>query len=480
MKNAYLSVLIALGLALPASALAQATDPQQPEDTAPSDAPATSEGDTPPATADGAPGASQPADGAVVAPPVEPVAVDPAAAEPPVAEPPAAEPVAAEPPAAEPVAAEPVAAEADVSVQAEGAVGLDLAAATDDMDAADEDDAVDDEGPKLPWRNSLFTFDQSLNAYAFSESSQLTYNPTYVWAFGLRPRWYLSDDVFLRLRQDLDVELTDADARAQNQELWLYDTQIDINHSKLAEFFDTTASAGARVYLPLSQTSQARNRVFGGAAYGSLDRPLKEIYEDLSVTAGLTLLHWFATSNITSVDDPYPCHVLDSGSNSQRVCGQTGGASNIANEIRFSLAATVEPIERLSASIGMLWWWQDAYSLADATVGVDSAPGGTVTLADASDTHWRNNTWFTVDVGYDFTDWINGSLGLGTLTGQLDPDGTGRNPFFNVDTQLSLTATVTLDALYTELQADEVASAENDSANGAAHAQAEEHGHATY
>ena len=58
---------------------------------------------------------------------------------------------------------------------------------------------------------------------------------------------------------------------------------------------------------------------------------------------------------------------------------------------------------------------------------------------------------FYFSVAYDVIDWLNLSLYYYSLTTQFNPNGSARNPFFNYDAAIGLTATVTLDQLYEEI-----------------------------
>jgi hypothetical protein len=111
---------------------------------------------------------------------------------------------------------------------------------------------------------------------------------------------------------------------------------------------------------------------------------------------------------------------------------------------------------------------------------VDSAPDGTVTLDDTSDTHWRNLTWFSASVGYWFTKYLQGSLVYRSLTTHLDPNGSRRNPFWNPDSVVALRALVLLDQLYTKVRGQpSVAKNENGSPATAEGAKEDEHAQAS-
>jgi hypothetical protein len=318
-------------------------------------------------------------------------------------------------------------------------------------EAALEADSSEEQGQRA-WRNSTLSWDHTLNTTAFVKSSQLTYNPTYEMAFSLRPRWYLDDldeALSLRLRQDLAIELTDTDTRSTNREPVLSDTFIDVVHAKLVELEGIALSGGGRLVLPISTVSRANSVVLGTGLLAGLSREF-DVLEGLTLGGDANWTHYFATSNVTSTESQHPCFVLDA--RAPQVCSQVGGPSTVSDSVLAGLSASLSPLTGLTVDLSFSWWWRFGRDLAEAEVPVTTAPGGSVSIGDMSATHVRSLTWFMAGVGYDFTGWLNGALTYATLTEQLSPDGSRRNPFWNVDSAVSLTATLTLDQLYGELE----------------------------
>jgi len=354
-------------------------------------------------------------------------------------------------------AAASVAAEGEMATETEPldqpSLAGDLAAAEaegDEEDAASEAD--EDEGPKLPWRNSLFLWDNEITTATFDPGATLTHNPTWVMAFSLQPRWYFTDQLSLRLRQDLSIEMTDTDSRVRNREPVLADTIIDLGMAKLYEMDALSFSALARLTLPTSISSRAYQKFFGLGAVGSADYALENVLHGLSLGGALGYSYSIAGSNVVLTEDDYPQAVangpragLDSGND---IPAQAGGSSAVGHSFTFGLSASLAVLENMSIDGSFTWWWQQGRGLADAEVPVASAPGGVVVLGDGSDSHLRLLTWFTLGVGYDITDWVNASLTYACLTSEFNPDATRRNPFWNVDSSVALTATVTLDKAY--------------------------------
>lgn len=318
---------------------------------------------------------------------------------------------------------------------------------------ADEDEEVAeaeaDEPAPLPWRNSLFMWDHSLNTTALDPSSTITHDPTYTWTFTVLPRWYLTDSIFLRVRQDLTYELTDSDFTSYNRQPMLADTQLDLVDASALSAGDFRLQAGARLIAPTSIASRANDVYFGTGAFAVGMYSFPEVLDGLMLIANGSYSHFWSGSNVTGTAEPYPCYVNDVGA--AQVCSQVGGPSTVSDSIVAGLTGSLNVTPELNVSAGFTWLWRVANGLADAEVPVLGAPGGSITLADASETHIRGLTYFSASAAYQMNPWFNLSANFYTFTTQLSPDGSRRNPFWNVDSSVSLTATVTLDTLYTDI-----------------------------
>ncbi len=318
---------------------------------------------------------------------------------------------------------------------------------TEAEDAATEQQ--EEEAPQIPWRNSLFMWDHSLNTTALDPGSTITHNPTYVWSFTLMPRWYLNDEMFLRVRQDMSLELTDTDTYTYNREPILADTQLDFVHANLLTLGDFRWQGGARILLPTSIASRANEIYFGTGIFTAAQYTIPDVLAGLVFSGNSSWSHFWSGSNVTSTETNYPCYVNDVGA--AQVCSQVGGPSTVSDSIVAGLAASLNPTPELTLSTGFTWLWRVAHGLADARVPVEGAPDGTLTIPDMSKTHLRGLTYYSASASYQFNTWFNLSANFYTFTSQLSSDGSRRNPLWNVDSSLSLTMTVGIDALYSEL-----------------------------
>jgi len=302
-----------------------------------------------------------------------------------------------------------------------------------------------EETEQLPWRNSLFLWDNEVGTYTLDPG--LSENPYYSMAFSLRPRWYFTDAISLRLRQDLTVEWTDTDSRVRNREPVLQDTLVDIFHSKLVDPAGIVIGAGARLTLPTSYLSRNNTMIAGTGLLATATKSF-EVLQGLAFQASATYNHYWFTSNVPERETAFPCHVFAGERVQDNQCLQSPGSSNIGNVWGAGLAASLAPIENLTFETSYSVAWRLGHDLA---TGYVETLDGTHEVPDGSDTHWRNLQAFSIAVDYRFTDWISLTGSFYSQTTQLNPDGSLRNPLYNPDSAVSLTATLTLDQLYTSI-----------------------------
>lgn len=310
------------------------------------------------------------------------------------------------------------------------------------------DEAAEEEHKPLKWRNSIFTFDQTLSANTFSQEAQLSYNPTYAWSFNIRPRWYFTDQLFVAVSQGLDIEITDTDGRERNREPILSDMFIDLTYNNLLSLptgvGPFNVSAGVRLVLPVSIVSRARDLYFGVGPSVATRLAINDVLSGWLLGTNMRWTHNVAGNNVTEVDNPYPCFNLDSN---QQVCSSAGGFSTDSDAIIATLFSSLSIFSDLTFDVSFTWWWRFGHELGPATVIVNGDP---VTFDDMSDTHMRLATNFTIGGSYNVMDWLNLSLNLSTFSAEFNDNGSRRNPFFNVyDSVIDLAATMVIDQFYT-------------------------------
>ena len=362
------------------------------------------------------------------------------------------EEIVAPPPADAPPTDVPPADAPPVDAPPADAPPADAAAATSDTaaDAEAEEAPAEEEPPPAPkkfWRNSLFMFTPSLTTNTFDPGAQLTHNPTFSLNFRLVPRFYITDTLFLRVRQDVNVEVTNSDFDTYARQPLLSDTVVDLIRPALIKESGFVLTAGLRVGLPVSIASRLANQIIatGVVANASYQIPSEALH--LSVLFDFSYTHnWQSTNAPTFFDDANSRNnsvatICPGGANGCSV----GGFTNASDTFLFGPTLLWVPDgEHLNISATYYWLPRLARPVGEHTVDTASGP---VVLTD-DQTSWRHLQYFGLSVAYDVLPWMNLSATYGTFTTQLSPNAKLRNPLWGPDTTFSMTAVVTLDQLY--------------------------------
>jgi hypothetical protein len=110
----------------------------------------------------------------------------------------------------------------------------------------------------LPFRGSVFFFDQSLSWETIDRSSQLSRADSYYWWMSFRPRVYFHKWVSLRARQDLTIEWTNqADTTSYREPQW-GDLWTDLVFAASIPKADLGVSVGIRAIWPISLASREK------------------------------------------------------------------------------------------------------------------------------------------------------------------------------------------------------------------------------
>jgi len=328
--------------------------------------------------------------------------------------------------------------EADMAAAEAEARGDDLGVAV-----AEEEESADDSGPSTPWGAS-FTWNQAFSAYTLAPNAQLSYNPTYSWNFALAPSYTFADqDLTLSLAASMSVELTDSDATATRREIWINDTSVSATYTGVPEVGGFSFTPTASLVIPTSRSSLAATRIAGTGLSLSTARS----FGPVSLSLAGSYSHWFARQNVATTESDYGCHIIDPSGNVSPVCNQIPGYSSTRDTATASLAVSYAPTDNLSLSTSFAMVWAFGHPLADACFDTLSSDEP-VCLGDGSPTHLRGLTSFSLGAGYTLTDYLSATLAMSTTSPQLDTDGSYEMPLFNERTQVSLSATLDIDALY--------------------------------
>jgi hypothetical protein len=299
----------------------------------------------------------------------------------------------------------------------------------------------------LPFRGSTFSFGQSLSDNVFSKSSQLSYNPQYLWGFGLTLRWYLNSRFSFALSQGLQLELTDSDITTSRQKPLLSDTSALFDARVMQwRFADrrTFAVHGQAVLLaPTSIASQAATMTIGAQANVAGVVTFQDWMQGVGLGLELSYLHRFLRSNTLHAQVSYPCY---NGGSSFVQCDALGSLTNTNNGFSVGLLADANLTNRFALHfVGELAWYH-AEGLANARQ--TTITGLVVDVPDESLTHWRNSRFLELGASYDFFAWFSLGLALSNAFSERGYEGQLRPPLKAADTMIALRVLISLDEVY--------------------------------
>lgn len=426
----------------PAAAAAPADAAPAPAAAAPDPAPAAAPAAAP------AP-AAEPAAAVAPVPAVDPAAaaapvpvVDPAAASAATAPAPATEPAAVTPAVALPAAVPPVVAPIGIAATPGAAP-----AAGGPASVTAVEPAAPAEGEKVPWRGSTLIYEQLASALSLDEQADPTYNPYYVQSLSIRPEWHFGDQLFTRLRFDLEQELTNSDETDFKNQIVYSDLIFDVGATGWTDPWAGIKAAGTiRMVAPISKASHAQTMRFAFGPGASLSRKFP-VLEGITIRYGGRFNFRFHDFTTTQYDAP----VIACGSPDSEACGRVvhTGKRNVSWDVTQGPGLAFSPLEKLTLDLDFQFRRAALYPLTDAAV--ETSVGSVPLLPGELDAATRYSTWATVDLSYDVLDELSISIGASTLSGQPSTDGERRSPFFNRDTTLYLDLGLNVEALISRI-----------------------------
>jgi hypothetical protein len=305
---------------------------------------------------------------------------------------------------------------------------------------------------KVPWRNSTITYENVVSALSFSQGAEPTYNPYYAQSFSFRPRYYLRDDLSLRARLDLEIELTTSDSTDHAREWILSDLFLDANYAPSwlsIPLVKIRVNPSLSLGLPTSIASRGRSLMLSLAPGLTFRREFRLLRGRFLKSVGLAYgfratkyVHEYATAQ---VDTQGVCSLTNPNSPS---CMHTG-RRNTSWRLGNSFTARVQITERLSFSASLFLLNDLLHPLSGEEVSLD---GGATADLGSSQVNQRASTWAIFDLSYDLLDWLWLSAGVSTFNPQLRPDSSYRAPFFNRFTAFYFDLTVPVDRLVSQVQ----------------------------
>jgi hypothetical protein len=306
----------------------------------------------------------------------------------------------------------------------------------------------DDKGlEKLPFRNSSFSFGQSLSSNSFFRNTQQSYNPSYVWGFSLYLAWHFDDQTSIALEQGLEAELTDSDTTRERQRPLLSDTRVifdrELYQRKLSDTASWALHGAVDLYAPTSLASQAATLLFGARLGVAAGLSLPKVLDGMAFDASVSYLHRFLRSNMVEAAEPYPCFA---GGESRDLCTQLGGTSNTRNSIRIGVGSQLALSDKWGVFASLSHVWRRGADLADSEFISDT--GGVQALRAGDVSHWRNSNVIELGVTYAVLSWLGLGFNVSNDFAERGPAGDIREPFRLNETYLGFDADLKLDQIY--------------------------------
>ena len=298
------------------------------------------------------------------------------------------------------------------------------------------------ETKKLPFRGSSFTFSNSGNWYAY-------HNPTYSMSFDFRPRYYIRDDLSLRARLMVDVEMTDSDSTNTVREPILSDLSLDVNYAPAflkIPVLDINTAVSLRMQFPTSKASQGRSLMFALAPGVSLNRSFNLLkgnwLPSVAVLYGFRAYKYFNEYTTRQVD--ITC------SHPRDISCQQSGSRN--TNWRFNNTFSVMlPIykEKLTFTATVMLFHDIKYGMDETETTLSN--GSTLTVP-GTEVDMSVATFSIFDITYGVLPWLNLSAGVATFSNTLAQDSSYRFPLFNQNTNFYFDISIPIDKFVEQVQ----------------------------
>jgi len=327
----------------------------------------------------------------------------------------------------------------------------------DHADSSDEDDgdvaieAEVEEGDRLPFRGSVFIWENIFSAANRNDlSSDATFS--YAMSYSFRPRYYFADWFSARVRFDLEQELTDSNTTTyENEVVWsdlLIDAYFGDYLQQWTEWLDLNTYL--RLSIPTSKASQAQT-LYSTVALGIGAGHTFDVLE------GLTLSYTFEVTKYlnqyTTAVQEAPTLSCTPGADWACDSQINSGMRNASWRLRNMLHVDFSPVRNLTIAVDVLFYNSFLYDVTDTSTDdlanppTDSDPDGSTIDEQATNTDHRAAIWYVIDISYQVLPWLALAVGTSTYNPQLAGDSTYYAPFFNRYTNVYLDVNITLDEL---------------------------------
>lgn len=344
--------------------------------------------------------------------------------------------------------------EATAASSASSQAGSDESPAAKDGDASPAVAATADAAPmdqaaegkkKNPWAGSIVAYEHAFSAISLDKASGQTWNPYYAHSISLQPAWRFHDYVGLKLRIDVEQELTDSDDTVKKYEWMWSDLNVDVNAGKgyTEKVTGIKVNGGIRFGIPTSKASKARTMILSIA-------PGLTVSKTFDVLEGLTIAYSgrFAWQLHQSTTAEYDGTSLSCGDPDSESCERflNTGIRNAKNVLVHGPSISLDILKNLSFSVSYSMRRMGLYDLDDEKI-YDPASGTYLTTLEPgeNDISARYGQSFGAEIAWAPIDLVGISLGFSSVYGDLRQNGSRQTPLFNQFTNIYLNLSLDID-----------------------------------
>lgn len=318
---------------------------------------------------------------------------------------------------------------------------------------------------KNPLAGSRFIFDQSATtqtAQLEGTSPQQSYVPLYEWWLSLRPRYHLSEHVYVWGRFDYYKELTNNQPTTDYREDVFGDIWTSAGYEAFVDAKKRTKlDAGVRMLWPTSKQSQADgiyvNAGLTGAATHRIPlRPKSDWFGEARVGVSGWYTHPFARATTPSSYGGFG-YVRQDVEGRSFVSDQLRGQTLVNHQLTFIASGGVDITKRVSASLDMVLINQWHYA-PTGDVSVPIQGGAFVPVPRSADDHqFTQSTWLVASAEWQVMDELSLTLGYYNLANVIAPDGQrrgifgGDNVWWSPDARVFFDVTAHLDRIFEDV-----------------------------
>jgi hypothetical protein len=354
------------------------------------------------------------------------------------------------PPAADAAPVAEAAPVADAAPAAEAGAGAELG--VDVQAAVTTEAAVEPKAKKVPYRGTNVAYRNAMSALTLNKSADYTYNPFYVMALDLQPKWWFGDIFNMGLALNISGELTEADDTTYANEAVIDDLKIKLGASKFYTIPVLKIDLGAKLdfVTPTSKLSQARTLILGLKPGLSVGRTF-ELLKGLNINYAFGVTRNFYRSATPQLEEP-------------RIAGATGeqflalsGKRNALWGLSHMLVLGLGITDWLSFSTNVGVSISYAAPMGDQCIEIEGVPGCIEPSDSPNATEQRKRYMMLYGAEFEAKPWgpLGIALGFETANPQLNTQSEYEAPFVNRYTALFLDLRLDVASLVSELKGSE-------------------------